>query len=371
MSADVRLPVLAVLLSLALLDAAPVRAEPTLTVLPLGFPVTAFRGPGSRVAQTLASTDGFRESRPPLTGPLVAVWGQGGGAALTLGGDAIEIRLPRRGGGDFGALERGRNAIPASRVAVAGALTVALEDPTREYPHEALGSAVQAGTLVVSERRPAPPTSEPKPVQTDTARIAAGPDAVFEDREPRLVDLDGDGAPEILVVRSHRERGSALAVVARRAGTWRIVAETPPDGEAFRWLNPVMPAPPGASASLRPGEIALVRRPHLDGVLQLWRLAGDRLSLVAEKAGYSNHAYGETGQDLAAIHAGPGGATRLAIPSLDRRALAILEASAPFAEIARIALPARAKTGVAVLGRDRNQHILVGLEDGRVVDIRP
>ena len=37
----------------------------------------------------------------------------------------------------------------------------------------------------------------------------------------------------------------------------------------------------------------------------------------------------------------------------------------------RIALPAKAATGVAALGSGRTAHILVGLEDGRVVDIRP
>lgn len=242
------------------------------------------------------------------------------------------------------------------------------EEPSRDYPHEALGSAVHARTLVVTERRPAPPTSEAKPVAAETTRIPAGEGAVFEDREPHLVDLDGDGSPEILAVRSYRERGSALAVVGRRAGTWQVLAETPPDGEPFRWLNPVVPTGPAAKGTS--GLLALVRRPHLDGVLQLWRFADGRLSLVAERPGYANHVYGSAAQDLAVSYPGEGG-MRIAVPTLDRRAIAILAAGAALLEVARIPLPARAATGLATLGSGPDLHILVGLEDGRVVDLRP
>lgn len=344
-------------------------AEPSVSILPLSFAVTEFRGPTSRVAATVGSTDAFRESRPPIAGPAVVVWGAGGGAALTLAGAEIRIRPASRSSGDFVALERGRDAIPGSRVRAEGAVTVTLEGPTRAYPHEALGSPVHARTLVITERRSAPPTAQPKPVATDVARVSAGADAVFEDREPRFVDLDGDGLPEILVVRSDPARGSALAVIANREGAWRMLAETPPDGEPFRWLNPAAAGP--ASAAGARG-IALIRRPHLDGLLQLWRWEGDRLTLVAEKAGYSNHVYGSAAQDLAATLDGDDrSGSRLVLPTLDRRALAIVTLGGSIEEVARIPLPGRAATGVAVLGRGRDTHILVGLDDGRIADVRP
>lgn len=264
-------------------------------MVPLGFPVTEFRGPASRVAATIASTDGYRESRPALAGPLVVVWGEGGAAVLMLSGGEVRIRPASRGTGDLAGLERGRGALPDSRLQSTGGLSVQLEVPTRDYPHEALGSAIHARTIAITERRAAPPTTEPKPVASDVARIEAGPGAVFEDREPRLIDLDRDGSPEILAVRSYQGRGSALAVIGRRDNAWRILAETPPDGEPFRWLNPVGGDGLGRS---RPGEFALVRRPHLDGVLQIWRYGQDALTLVGERAGYANHAYGSPAQEL-------------------------------------------------------------------------
>lgn len=356
------------LAALAASAARPARAEPGLAILPLGFAASEFRGPASRVAATIASTDAYRESRPPLAGPLVVVWGPGGAAVLTLSGGEVRIRPASRGAGDLAGLERGRGVIPDSRVQGLGGLSVQLEGATRDYPHEALGSAVHARLIVVTERRAAPPSSDPKPVASDVARIEAGAGAVFEDRELRIRDLDRDGSPEILAVRSHRDRGSALAVIGRRDGGWRILAETPPDGEPFRWLNPVGGDGLGPS---RPGEFALVRRPHLDGLLQIWRYGRDTLTLVDEKAGYGNHAYGSPAQELSASFEAGDGTTRLAIPTLDRHALAILSLTGGLAEIARIPLPARIATGLAILGRGRDLHILLGLEDGRVADLRP
>lgn len=353
-----------VLLALA---ASAARAEPSTAVIPLGFEATEFRGPGSRVATTIASTDAFREGRPALAGPLVVVWGRGGGAVLSLVAGEVRVRPARKGGGDFAALETLPGAIPAARAEAAGPLGVSLEGPTRDYPHDALGSAVHATTLVVSERDAAPPPSaEPKRIGATRTRIDAGPGAVFEDREPRLLDLDGDGTAEILVVRSDRQKGSAVAIAARREGTWRIVAETAPTGEPFRWMNPVAPLAPGAPKGL----FALVRRPHLDGILELWRWTGTTLDLVAERPGYANHAFGSPAQDLAASFRSGDGGVRLAIPTLDRRAVAILTVP-KLEEVARLPLPARAATGLATLGEGAAVHILVGLENGQIVDLRP
>lgn len=345
------------------------RAEPSLSVVPLGFELTEFRGPASRLATAIASIEAFRSARPPLAGALVVVWGREAGAVLQLDGAELRVRPFAKGIGDLGPLERGRGAVPGARVGVSDGLTAAFEDPVRDYPHEALGSPVHPRALSVAQRRAGPPGSDPKPVPTERARIEAGPGAVFEDLEPRLVDLDGDGTPEILVVRSYRDRGSALAVVARRGETWRIVAETPPDGEAFRWLNV---AAAGDFGPDLPRAIAIVRRPHLDGLLQVWRFEDDRLVLAAERPGYANHAFGSTALGLAALVLGEDGSRRIAVPTLDRKSLAFLSVSArAVTETNRIALPARALAGVAVIGRGRAAHVLVGLEDGRLVDIRP
>lgn len=341
------------------------RAEPTVTTLPLGFKVEQMRGAATRVAATVTSTEGFRDMRATLKPPFAVVWGQEGAAALAVEGGSVRVFRAKGQGFDLVALERGRGEIPGARVAGSGGFSAQFEMATRDHPREALGSPVHARVLAITERKPSPPSRDPKPVPQDIGRIAAGEGAVFEDREPHLVDLGSDN-PAILAVRSYRDRGSALAVIARREGTWRIVAETPPDGEPDRWLNPVATGQAGPAR-----DIALVRRPHTDGSLQVWRIDGDKLALRAEKAGYSNHVQGKAVQDLAAWFSAEDGSPRIAIPVLDRTALALLSVGEEVKEVTRIVLPAKAASGIAALGTGRDIHFLVGLEDGSVVDVRP
>ncbi len=79
-----------------------------------------------------------------------------------------------------------------------------LADPTTRYRHFVSGSDYEAGSLVVRLKN----GSLRKLVLPETS--------VFEDRQPRLADLDGDGVDEIVLVRSYLDRGAALAVVCRR-----------------------------------------------------------------------------------------------------------------------------------------------------------
>ena len=358
---------LPLLLTAVLLQPAALRAEPTVSILPLGFAVKEFRAPESRVAALVSTTDALRENRAAAGQPLAVVWGSEGSAALGLKDGAIAIFPLGRGTGDLAALERGRGTIPDAHLQSAGAISVSLTDPVGDYPHDALGSGIHAGTITVTERRPVEPGPDPRPVPTAISRVEAGPEAVFEDRTPRLADLDGDGTPEIVTIKSYRQRGAAIAVIAKREGKWTLAAETPPIGEPQLWLNPAAIA--DFAGAGRP-QIAIVRTPHRDGVLEIWAYEAGKLVRRAEKPGYSNHAFGQSAQDLAAV-VDLGGGPQLAIPTLDRRSLAVLSLKGEIAERIRIPLPAAALTGVAVLGRGRETHVLVGLEDGRVADVKP
>ncbi|MCB2105350.1 MAG: VCBS repeat-containing protein, partial [Rhodobacteraceae bacterium] len=57
-------------------------------------------------------------------------------------------------------------------------------DPTRRYDHGILGDEVEYGTLVISTTK-------------GRVRLKLPQTRVFEDTEPRLADVDGDGAPEV------------------------------------------------------------------------------------------------------------------------------------------------------------------------------
>lgn len=360
---------LALALAAAALAAPPARAEPKVSVLPLGFAVEEFRGPQSYLARTLPTSPVLAE-KLPLDRPLVAVWGKAGGTAFHLDNGALkEIRFAP---GDDGTPlpEAPRGAVPGTRMQTAGPITVYLAAPRSDYRHGVFGRIDDAGEIAIREKQPlAGVSGEARAVPTMTGSVASGPQAVFEDLEPRLADLDGDGAPEIVVVKSDLQKGASLAVAARRDGAWTLVAETPAIGERHRWLAPAAIA--DFDGSGKP-TIALVRTPHIQGVLQLWAFENGKLTLRHEAVGYTNHVFGSTALDnAAAVDLDSDGTPELVLPTQDRKSLAVVSLKGGIRELRRIPLPAPAGRGLAALGSGKAAHLLAALEDGRMVVVRP
>ena len=63
-------------------------------------------------------------------------------------------------------------------------------------------------------------------------------EAVIEDVMPRLVDIDGDGLDEVVVVRSFIDWRPAVAILGLREGKLDLLAQSPV-GVLMRWMNPV------------------------------------------------------------------------------------------------------------------------------------
>lgn len=229
-------------------------------------------------------------------------------------------------------------------------------EPTGAYDHGILGDKVEASALVIE--------------RTDGNRftIKLGQDAVFEDLEPRLADLDGDGKDEIVVVKSYLTRGSALAVVAERKGKYEIVAETPPLGGPHRWLNPAGIGDFNADSRT---DIALVRQPHAVGQLELWSYINGGLRKGAEIPDVSNHVIGSRALNMSAAADFDGDKSLdLAVPSPDRSRLRLLSFM-PAHEIASIALPDKAVTNLGLVSIENSPPaVVVGLADGTLVVVR-
>lgn len=280
--------------------------------------------------------------------------------------DALGIRVETRPGTPLASVVpaprpasqviRPADALPDGLPARGGTFTAWLIDPTTRYGHGVLGDAVEAGGLGV--------------VLADGRRLDYRLDAesVFEDLRPRLADLDGDGAEEIIVVRSYLDRGAALAVFAVRGGALVHLAETPPIGRSSRWLNPLGVG--DFDGDGRP-EVAYVETPHIGGTLRIWSLDAGRLVQDGSDRGYSNHTIGSRALGLSAILDLDGdGSDDLMIPSASRRALRLVSfAGGRFRELGALShgSPIASDFARADLDGNGRTDIAYNLADGTLV----
>lgn len=155
-----------------------------------------------------------------------------------------------------------------------GVLAATYTDPTTRYTHGILGDAIEHGTLRLE-------TNDGR-----TLNITLPESDVFEDTEPRVVDLDGDGQNEVVVVQSNDRLGAKLAIY----GAGGLVAQTPNIGRANRWLAPLGAADLDQNGTM---DVAYIDRPHLAKTLRIWRFENGALVHSADLVGYTNHRIGE------------------------------------------------------------------------------
>ncbi len=249
--------------------------------------------------------------------------------------------------------EQAEGLIPHGRVARRGGLVAWYAGATRRYGHGVLGDAIEAERLVV--------TADGRKF---LYRLPA--DSVFEDLEPRIVDADGDGAPEVLTIKAYLNAGATIALFAPRGGALAALAEAPPIGTAYRWLNPAGVADYDGDGKV---EIAVVRTPHIGGELILYRWdGGGRIEEEQRIFGYSTHRLGATVLAMSRTLDWNGDAVPdLMLPRQDRSVLAVVTAAngrwrelADFAHTAEIVTP----LVETELPNDGRRSIVYGLADG-------
>lgn len=243
--------------------------------------------------------------------------------------------------------------LPDGEVTTSAGWSAYLVDPVARYDHGVLGDAIEAGGFAV-ERNGA----------RHVLRLDTG--AVFEDRRVRLADLDGDGIPEAILIKSYLDRGSAVAVYRLGPEGISPLAESVAIGQRHRWLNIA-----GVADFTGTGErmIVAVVTPHLAGSLRLYRRVGQTLEVVAKIDGYTNHILGSRNIDLARMEDIDGdGVSEIVLPTLDRRSLAAISFEAGTASVvaqasapARIVALVRLSGAAAIVRTEQGGQIKIGL----------
>lgn len=232
-----------------------------------------------------------------------------------------------------------------------------LANATTRYRHFVLGGAYEPESVVARLR------------DGTSVRFTLPADSVFEDRQPRLADLDGDGNDEIILVRSYLARGAALVVIGLIDRRLVIRAETPPTGRPNTWLNPAGIADFDGDGRL---DVAVVQMPHVLGLLRLWTLRAGGLVEIASLPGVSNHVIGSPQLGLAAVaDFDADGIADLAIPTRERTAIRFLSFRGGAREIGRAELPSPAVGDFTVTGPAVAPQVAVGLGGGRNVVVTP
>jgi hypothetical protein len=185
-----------------------------------------------------------------------------------------------------------------------------LTEPVTRYRHGVFGQPYEAGGLAVRLR------------DGELLTLTLDPLHVFEDRQPRLADLDGDGRDEVVLVLSRLDTGAALAVYGVRNGAITELARTAHIGRPNRWLAPAAIADVTGDGRL---EIAFVAMPHLIKRLDVYRYRGGRLTRIAQTGDVSNHGFGMRFLGMAAsADLDQDGRAELILPSGDRRTIRVL-----------------------------------------------
>jgi hypothetical protein len=231
-----------------------------------GMPLTIYSSNGKLFALTGPTTDVAPHSQPIfIDGASTNIAYIANNGDLVILEDDVETRLPV-------------NALLDSRILIDedGRLLI-LTHPTDRYAHGVLGDSFEAAGITLIATKP-----EPKIL---TSISILEPD-VIEGIFPIWTDMNKDGEKEIIVTLSNTQDGARI-VAFHEDGN--MLAEGAAIGKGNRWRHQLIVAPFG---NFDESLLAVVRTPHIGGVLEFYKLYGEILEITETISGFSTHSIG-------------------------------------------------------------------------------
>ena len=199
----------------------------------------------------------------------------------------------------------------------------------------------------------------------ETVRFELPGESVFETLRPTIVDLIPENpGEEILLTVSDKNSGSRISVFSLEG---ELLGSSDPIGRGFRWLHLLAAAEFGNGDAM---SVAVVRTPHIGGILQFYEWYGDRLVMVSSQSNLSTHQIGSDNLNmaLAADFDGVDGA-ELMLPTKNYTELVVIKVEdGEIRIINRFSLPGRLNTNIYFDGEGPSS-IWVGVEKGGFVHV--
>jgi hypothetical protein len=230
-----------------------------------------------------------------------------------------------------------------------------LTGPTDRYDHGVLGDGLEAAGVTLVETTPE--FRIVKRLEIPESLVIEGIMALWD-------DLNDDGEREIIVTASDRNTGARILVYSERG---ELLAESDPIGQGYRWRHQIAVTD---SFEKNMNEIVSVRTPHIGGLLEYFRLQGNKLEVAATLEGVTSHVIGTRNLDLALVGDFDGdGTLETLLPDNDRELLVAVERTVDGAKLDwTLSLEGTLSSNLAAVTDDEGRiSVGVGLSDGSVL----
>lgn len=234
-----------------------------------------------------------------------------------------------------------------------------LSSPDTRYRHGILGDTTEALSFTIME-------IDTTTASAEVSAVISAPDTtVFETLAPVYSDINGDGEGDILITASDASSGARILAYTTEG---KMIAQSDPIGTGYRWLHLLSAGPYGEDGSI---EVVVVRTPHIGGVLQYYRLSGNRLVVEHQRPGFSTHRIGS--RNLWMFAAGdfdgdPG--YEVLLPDQSFRHLhAVKRTKSGSSVVTSVELPGRLTTNIAATVTGAGNLVIAAGTDRRILRV--